>query len=238
VRTRAGDFTGFIQWDREKGVGSDKLKGQTGNGELSLRFDTVRSIARKSSNSSEVTLLNGEGIVLSDTREVGTDNLGIYVDDRRYGRVLISWDAFERVDFSPGGNSPAYGDFPTGRPLTGDVTTRAGRRLAGRLVYDLDESETTETLDAPSHGVDYTILFGLIASIVLPGPEERGAGANVTLHSGEALQLERVGDLGGGNAGVLIFVDGRKEPEYVRWTEIKQIRLNRPSSMYPPIERR
>jgi len=37
-----------------------------------------------------------------------------------------------------------------GRPLTGKVITRSGRRLAGRLVYDLDESETTETLDAPS----------------------------------------------------------------------------------------
>ena len=92
------------------------------------------------------------------------------MDDRRYGRVLVSWDAFERVDFSPGGSGPAYDDFPPGRPLTGGVTTRAGRRLAGRLVYDLDESETTETLDAPSQGVDYTIPFGLIASIVLPGP--------------------------------------------------------------------
>jgi hypothetical protein len=50
----------------------------------------------------------------------------------------------------------------------------AGRRLAGRLVYDLDESEVTETLDAPSQGVNYTIPFGLIASIVLPNAEERG----------------------------------------------------------------
>ena len=153
--------------------------------------------------------------------------------------MLISWDAFERVDFSPGGSGPAYGDFPTGRPLTGDVTTRDGRRLAGRLVYDLDESETTETLDAPSQGVDYTILFGLIASIVLPAPEERGAErAKVTLHSGEVLQLELAGDLGEGNAGMLIFVDGRKQPEYVRWTEIKQIHFDRPPAMYPAPERR
>jgi hypothetical protein len=96
-----------------------------------------------------VTLLDGREIVLSGTAKVG-GNRGVYVDDPRYGRVLVSWDAFERVDFSPGGSGPAYGDFPPGRPLTGSVTTRAGRRLAGRLVYDLDESETTETLDAPS----------------------------------------------------------------------------------------
>jgi hypothetical protein len=237
VRTRGGDFTGFIQWNRVNGSGSDELNGHTADGERSLRFDTVRSIARKSSDSSLVTLLVGEAIVLSDRSDVGPDSLRIYVDDRRYGRVLISWNAFERVDFSPGGSGPAYGDFPTGRPLTGDVTTRDGRRLAGRLVYDLDESEITETLDAPSQGVDYTILFGLIASIVLPSPEERGAErAKVTLHSGEVLQLELAGDLGKGNAGMLIFaVDGGTQPEYVRWTEIKQIHFDRPSAMYPPL---
>ena len=151
-------------------MGSDELDGHTADGELSLRFDTIRSIARRSRDSSLVTLLGGREVVLSGTGDIGHGNRGIYVDDRRYGRVLISWDAFERVDFSPGGSGPAYGDFPPGRPLTGGVTTRAGRRLAGRLVYDLDESETTETLDAPFQGVDYTIPFGLIASIVPPGP--------------------------------------------------------------------
>ena len=45
---------------------------------------------------------------------------GMYVDDRRYGRVLVSWGAFERFDVSAAGDSgPAYTDFPPGRPLTG-----------------------------------------------------------------------------------------------------------------------
>jgi hypothetical protein len=235
VRTRQGDFTGFVQWDREECVGSDELDGHTAAGELRLRFDTIRSIARRSRDSSLVTLLDGREIELSGTREVGHGNRGIYVDDRRYGRVLISWDAFERVDFSPGGSGPAYGDFPPGRPLTGSVATRAGRRLAGRLVYDLDESETTETLDASSQGVDYTIPFGLIASIVPPGREERGAQrARVTLQNGEELQLERTGDLGEGNAGMLIFVDGQR-PEYVPWTDVEQVDFARPPAMYPPL---
>jgi hypothetical protein len=235
VRTKQGDFTGFIQWNRNDGVGTDELKGRTADGDLSLRFDTIRSIARQSDDSSHVTLLDGREIVLSDTVEAGNGNLGIYVDDPRYARVLISWAAFERVDFSPGGSGPAYGDFPPGRPLTGSVTTRAGRRLVGRLVYDLDESETTETLDAPSEGVDYTIPFGLIASIVLPGSEESGAGhAKVTLHNGEELQLERTGDLGEGNAGMLVFVDGSQGPEYVLWTDIELVDFDRPPSMYPP----
>ena len=231
VRTRQGDFTGFVQWNRSECVGSDELEGRTSDGELSLRFATIRSIARRSRDSA-VTLLDGREIALSGIEEVGDGNRrGLYVDDRRYGRVLISWDAFERLDFSPGGSGPAYGDFPPGRPLTGSVTTRAGQRFAGRLVYDLDESETTETLDAPSQGVDYTIPFGLIASIVPLGREERGAQrGRVTLHNGEELQLERTGDLGKGNAGMLIFVDGRQRPEYVPWTDVERVDLDRPPS--------
>ncbi len=235
VRTRQGDFTGLVQWNRQECVGSDELDGHTADGELSLPFDAIRSIARRSSDSSLVTLLDGREIVLSGTREAGSGNRGLYVDDQRYGRVLISWDSFERVDFSSGGTGPAYGDFPPGRPLTGSVTTRSGRRLTGRLVYDLDESETTETFDAPSQGVDYTIPFGLIASIVLPALEERGAQrARVTLHSGEELLLQRTGDLGDENAGVLIFINGRQNPEYVPWTDVEQVDFDRPPEVYAP----
>lgn len=235
VRTRQGDFTGFVQWNRNQGIGADELSGRTADGNLKLRFDTLRSIARHSNDSSLVTLLDRREIVLSGSREAGKDNLGIYVDDRRYGRVLISWDAFERLDFSPGGSGPAYGDFPPGQPITGRVTTRDGRHLAGRLVYDLDESETTETLDAPSQGVTYTIPFGLIASIVLPGREERGTQyAKVKLHNSEELQLERSGDLGEGNGGMLIFVEGSQRPEYVGWADVEHLDFHRPSSMYSP----
>jgi hypothetical protein len=228
VRTRAGDFTGLIQWDRRACIGADELHGNSSDGRRSLRFDTIRSIARRSDGSSLVTLLDGREIVLSGTSAAGRQNSGIYVDDNRYGRVLVSWDAFERVDFIPGGTGPGYGDFQPGHPLDGVVITRSGRRLAGRLVFDLDESETTETLDAPSQGVDYTIPFSLIASIGPGGPGERGAGrAAVTLLSGEVVRLERSGDLGEWNAGMLIFLEGRERPEHVPWAEVERIDLTR-----------
>lgn len=235
VRTEQGEFSGFLQWDREGAVGTDELVGEAADGTRRLRFDTIRSIARPSPESSLVTLLDGEEIVLSGTRAVGQGNRGVYVDDPRYGRVLVSWEAFERVDFGPPpGSGPAYGDFSAGRPLTGSVTTRAGLRLTGRLVYDLDESETTETIDAPSQGVDYTIFLGLIATIMLPAPEDPGAQrARVILHSGEEVQLELSGDLGEGNAGTLIFVDGQEAPEYLGWTEIQQIDFDRPPATFP-----
>jgi hypothetical protein len=235
VRTRQGEFTGFIQWDRQDCVDADTLDGRTADGTRNLRYDSIRSIARHSRDSALVTLVDGREIVLSGTREVSHDNRGIYVDDRRYGRVLISWDAFERVDFSSGDSGPAYGDFPSGRPLKGSVTTRDGRRLAGRLVYDFDESETTETLDAKSRDIDYFIPAGLITSILPHGREGRGARlATVILHSGEALQLERTGDLGEGHAGMLIFVDGREHPDFVPWTDVEQVDFDSATAMHPP----
>ena len=236
VRTPHGEFAGFLQWDREECVGTDVLDGRTEAGAQKLRFDALRSIARRPAGGVLATLADGRELALSGTNDVDEGNRGVYVDDPRYGRVLVSWGAFERVDFSPGGSGPAYGDFPPGTPLAGSVTTRDGRSLAGRLVFDLDESETTETLDAPSQGVDYTIPFGLVASIAAaPGADDAAALVRVTLHGGEELQLERRGDLGERNAGLLVFVEGLERPEYVPWAEVARVDLDRPKAFYPPL---
>jgi hypothetical protein len=229
-RTRQGDFTGFIQWDQQDGAGSDTLDARSGDDRMSLRFDTVRSIARHSRDSALVTLADGRELVLSGGREVGRNNRGIYVDDARYGRVLVLWETLERVEFEAAGTGPAYGDFPPGQPLAGIVLTRDGRRLAGRLVYDLDESETIETLDVSSSGVDYAIPFGLIVSLVPPGRQGGdGEPGKVALRGGEDLHVERSGDLGDQNAGMLVFTDGREEAEYVPWIEIERIDFDDPA---------
>lgn len=234
VRTRQGDFTGLIQWDRQDCLGSDEIDGDLAGRALSVRFDAIRSIARHSRDSSLVTLRDGGELLLTGTREVGRGNRGIYVDDRRYGRVLISWDAFQRADFDGEGAGPAYDDFPAGRPLVGRVTTRSGRRLSGRLVYDLDESETTDTLDAPWQGVDYTLPFALVASIELPGAGGAGTPhATVSLRSGETLRLELTGDLGRWHAGLLVF-DGGPRPEYVPWAEVVRVDFDRPADTRSP----
>jgi hypothetical protein len=242
VRTRQGDFTGFLQWNRNEGVGVDELNGRSATGELvGVPFQTIRTIARESRNSSRVTLLDGREMELSGTREVGTGNAGIYVDDARYGRVLVSWDIFTRVDFSEaagstGESGPGYTDFPVGGALTGMVTTRGGDRYTGQLVFDLDESQITETLDAPAGGVDYTIPFGIVASIVLPASgAPTTTRVRVTLQSGEELQLARGGDLSERNGGMLIFSAGRGRPAYVSWADVQRLDFVRPAAMYPGI---
>ncbi|RMF75922.1 MAG: hypothetical protein D6738_02615 [Acidobacteria bacterium] len=231
VRTHAGTFSGFVQWNRSQRVGSDELRGRTAaGGQRTIRFDAIHSIERVGDDASRVTLHDGSEIVLAGARDVGEGHRGVSVDDERYGRVLVSWDTFERIDFAPAADSgPGYDDFPPGRPLAGSVTTRDGRRLAGRLVFDLDESETTDTLDAPSGGVQFTIPFALVASIVLPEDDEDASTfVRVMLHSGEALGLERRGDLGEANAGLLVFPGEGQEPTYVPWQELARLDLDRP----------
>ena len=224
VRSLRGDFTGFIQWGQRDCVSTDELGGRTTDGEIRLPYAAIRSIARDSRDGALVRLTDGRAMVLANSGEVGRANRGISVEDRRYGRVQISWDAFERVDFSPAGSGPAYRDFPPGHPLAGTVTTRDGRHLTGRLVYDFDESETTETFDAPFLGVDYNIPLALITSIV-PAGREADQPARLILRDGEQLPFDRAGDFGNGNAGVLIFVDGRDRPAYVPWIDVVQVDL-------------
>lgn len=239
VRTTAGEFRGAVQWNRHGSVGSDELLGERDGEAVRLRFDRIRAIERRSPDGIQVALRDGREVSLAGTPDAGPANRGIYVDDLRYGRVLVSWTAFERLElvYAGEGVAPGYDDFPPGAPLTGTVIARDGRRLSGRLVYDLDESETTETLDAPAGGVTYSLPFWLVASIDL-SPEAGGPEvARVALHSGEELRLEREGDLGQGNAGVLVFEDGPEPARFASFSEVARIEFDRKEAGYPPIRR-
>jgi hypothetical protein len=59
------------------------------------------------------------------------------------------------------------------------------------------------------------------------GDESGDRHARVILQSGENLQLDRSGDLGAANAGLLIFVADRERPEYVAWADVKQVDFDR-----------
>lgn len=246
VHTEQGVFTGLLQWNREQSLGWDTLEGkrESDGALVSARFDSIASITRESDDRSRISLLDGQELFLRGTPDVGSGNRGLYVDDPRFGRVLVDWAAVERVDFSPAPPGPGYDDFPPGGPLEGSVETRAGRRLSGRLVFDLDESELVETLDAPIGQVNYSIPFALVASVNLA----RAASPNtalVRLHNGERLALERRGDLGEDNAGMLVFTtqpgggsanDARAQPEYVSWSDVARIDFARPEATFPLLE--
>jgi hypothetical protein len=232
VQTRVGDFTGFVQWDQDECLGSDVLDGETRDGDMKIPMGNIRAIEKRSSSSSRVYLRDGRDVTLSGTNDVDRSNRGIFVDDPRYGRVLVSWEAFERVDFSDGGSGPGYADYPAGAALSGTVTAADGRRLTGRLVYDLDESETTEMLDGEWRDIDYSIPFALVAAVV-----PRGEASRVVLRSGEELVLEGTADVSPDNAGVLIFEGSKESPTYVPWRDVDRVDFDAPAASRPPVRR-
>ena len=218
VETRVGTFEGWIQWDQEECLSTDELDGETRDGDLSIEMGRIRRIERASSQASRVILNDGRDLRLDGTNDVDDDNRGIFVEDERWGRVLVSWDAFESVTFSgPVGSGPAYSTFAAGKKLTGTVTDREGRKHAGHIVYDLDEAETWELLGGTYRDVEYNIPLGLVAAIV---PTSYDA-SRIVLKSGLEVELEDSADVGEGNAGLAV-VRG-DDVRYVEWDEVKRI---------------
>lgn len=224
VKSKAGEFRGFIQWDQDECLSSDKLDGDSRDGEMSIEMGTIRAIERYGYNRSKVVLASGREVVLEDSNDVDSDNRGIFVDDDRYGRVLVEWDAFERLDLSdPETNGPAYGDFLPAKVLSGKVTGEDGQTYEGTIVYDLDESETWEILEGDHHDVRYHIPFGKIASIA-PASHDS---SRVVLINGEELELEDSADVGEAHDGVLILGAREGEPVYLAWNKVRRIDFDR-----------
>ncbi|MEM1057209.1 MAG: hypothetical protein AAGI52_16955 [Bacteroidota bacterium] len=231
VETSQGMFTGFLQWNREVAASTDALVGRTDEGEMRLSFEDIAAISRQPGGGSAVTLTDGREIALSGTPDVDEGNRGVYVEDSGFGRVLVPWEAFERATFAPSDSGPGYEAFAPGLPLRGVVTTRDGRRLSGRLVIDLDESETTDMLDAPSGGVERSIPLDLIESLSLA---EGNGPFQAVLRTGETVELEREGDLGESSAGVLVFREDAETPEYVLWDTIARLQFEAGETGSPP----
>jgi hypothetical protein len=217
VVTEVGEFRGFIQWDKHECVSSDKLDGENDDGDHALEMGSIRSIERASYRGSLVTLRDGRELLLEGTNDVNDENRGIFVEDPRFGRLLVSWDAFERIDFSDLEESgPGYGEYKPGTPLRGAVTDVDGTVHRGRIVYDLDESATWEFLDGDSDDISYSVPMGLVSSI-----EPRKGGSLVALKSGEKLDLGGAADVDEDNDGIAI-VDG-DETVYVAWERVRRV---------------
>lgn len=222
VTTTEAEFRGFVQWDSEECLSTDKLDGDDEDDvSVSIEMGKLRSIARHSRSSSEIVLKDGRRLVLSGTNDVDDDIRGILVEDPRYGRVKIGWDDFRQVVFEDEGPSGAgYEAYSKGGPLRGTVTGTDGRKHTGRIVYDLDEAYTWEMLDGDDDDLSYAVPFALVRSIEPLG----SSSARVTLKSGESLRLEDTQDVSEENAGVAV-VRPEGEPTYLAWDEIVRIEL-------------
>ena len=222
VETRVGEFTGFIQWDKDECLSTDKLDGESSDGDMEIEMGRIRIIERHTRDSSRVVLTSGREFILDDTNDVDSGNRGIFVEDPRFGRVLVKWDAFERLTLEePETSGPSYADFEPAKPLKGKVTGEGGEVHEGRIIYDLDESETWEILGGDRDDIEYHIPFALVAAVIPEGP----SASRVVLVSGEELELEDSSDVGDDNDGVLVLGGG--EPVYMAWNQVRRIDFER-----------
>ena len=91
VDTYAGTFTGYIQWDHDERLSTDKLDGDTDDGDLSIEFGNISTIEREGYNSSHVVLKSGRDMDLRGSNDVNSENRGIIVTTEKLGRIDIPW---------------------------------------------------------------------------------------------------------------------------------------------------
>jgi len=222
VETSSGNFEGHIQWDAQESIDMDELDGHSDDGELSIKMGKIQTIERKNRGSCWVTLYDGNELTLRGTNDVNHENRGIYVEDKRFGRVKISWDEFERVTFTENQSTGyPYSRYGDDRALRGTVTEKDGKKHQGTLVFDLDEEQSWEMLNGSWRNVEYIIPFRRIASL-----EPQDQETLVQLINGEELTLEDSADVGSGNFGVLVLDQKGQKSAYLLWEKIKQIKFD------------
>jgi len=220
VITKDGAFRGFVQWDSQECLSTDRLDGHSEDGKVSLPMGGIRSIEKEGRRSARVEMKDGRTFSLRGTNDVDSSIRGIYVEDERFGRVKVSWDAFGRVEFREGpATGRRYADYKPATPLRGTVTDRDGGTWKGRLVFDLDEGESWEMLNGDRQGVEYSIPFQMVRSIA-PHDDET---SDITLRNGLELRLEESQDVTEANSGVLVLHEGGGAEQYVSWDQVRRI---------------
>ena len=220
LKTTTGELTGFIQWDQEECLSTDVLSGNVRGKDRDVQLGELKAIERQGDDS-RFLFRDGHEEVLGGTNDVDDSNRGIWVDDARFGRVLVNWDAFVRLDIEdPPTSGPAYTDYGPTRPLEGKVKLKDGKVHQGQIIYDLDEAYGWEMLDGQDGELEYSIPFGMVAKIK-PAADT----AEVTLKNGQKLHLGNTHDVDDGNAGLLVGNEIGKRV-YLAWKDVDSIELD------------
>ncbi len=224
LTTRRGDeFIGWIEWDVDEVMSTDILDGDEGRRKnRKIAFGKIASIERRSGSSCVVTLTSGSEMKLSGTNDVNSSNNGIRVKDPTIGRVQISWDDFDKVEFMPVPKDklPRYESFDGGRRIEGTVYTEDGEKFTGKIIWDNDEEYTWEHLNGDYHDLKVVIEF---ADIRLIDKESR-SGAVVTTRSGRNIPLKGSNDINSDNYGIIVQLDDGGDVE-IDWYDFDRLEL-------------
>jgi hypothetical protein len=219
---RKEKYTGFIVWDNDERLTTDKLDGDSDDGDVSIMFNEINTIEKRGRGTS-VTTRSGRELYLTGSNDVNEDNRGILVVTPGVGVIKFSWDAFRKLTLaSPKTTGPSYDDFAPPKLVTGTVSRLDGGDVSGQIVFDIDETIDFEFIEGIENYIDYMIPMKNIRSITPKNYDY----SQVDLVSGQSLLLGEGRDVSGKNAGLLVFQKGKKDPVYVSWRRINQITFN------------
>ncbi|MGB3467610.1 MAG: hypothetical protein WBA74_20150 [Cyclobacteriaceae bacterium] len=219
---RKGNFTGYIQWDHDERISSDKLDGDSSDGDVSIAMGKIKTI-EKSGRGSNVYLQSGREFYLTNSNDVNTENRGIIVMIEGIGEVDIPWRDFESVKFStPGNHQFSYNDYKIPDGISGKVFLHDNSTLSGRIIYDIDEVWELETLEANDDNIKYRIPIRNIQKIKPKNFDY----SLVTLKNNEQLLIGGKRDVSDKNDGLLIIEERGNEPIYVPWKNVSEIIFN------------
>ncbi len=222
VTTIVGEFTGFIQWDKDERLLSDQLDGKSNTVDLAIQFSKIKHI-KKIKSGSEVILKSGRKIELSGYNDVNSSNRGIIVTIPQVGRITLDWKHFLSLELLnyPASLNNCYNQFPPNERLSGKIYTTKNETLDGVIIYDLDEAMTSEILDGNNDYLEFEIPFRNIKKII---PKSYNY-CLVELKSGEKLYLGEETDVSEKNDGFLIFTENDKY-HYLQWKDIQWIEFD------------
>jgi hypothetical protein len=219
---RREKFTGFIIWDNDERLSTDRLDGDSDDGDMSLKFSEIAAI-EKDGRGSRVTLKSGRELYLSGSNDVNPENRGVLVVTPEVGVVKVTWKAFRKVNFkTPENSGAAYQQFTAPGFLRGTVSSLEGDDFTGRIIFDIDEMLDIEMLEGEENDIQYSIPFRNIKKIT---PKNQDFSL-ITLRHGPDLLLGDGQDVSDRNGGVLVFVKGEKKPHYISWKKINEIIFN------------
>ena len=218
---RHGSFKGFVQWDHDERIDSDKLDGNTKDGKTSIAFKSIKSIERRDNLSCEVELNSGRTIFMSGSNDVNAGNRGVIMTLEGVGKINIPWQEFDKVTFDSGhkGSGDDYGSFKVPKGLRGTVKVINGSAISGIIIYDLDEAFELEILEGMDDEIEYKIPFRNIKRIA----PKNYSYSTVDLRNGDRLLLGESRDVSSSNDGLLVFEKDGEKPTYISWKKVDEI---------------
>jgi len=93
-------YSGEVRWDNDEENTWEILDGEYRGVEFDIEMGFIKSIEKRSSRTSVVTLFDSRSFRLRGSNDVDADNKGIFVFMENGDYVEITWDEFEKVEFT------------------------------------------------------------------------------------------------------------------------------------------